>query len=103
MPNTECGAADHDLGGSSGGTSVHQTATLACRKCGVGQTVDIRYLGNRRVGVDLRIFPARGSVTVSRAMVRFFMLSYESTCQEIAGDGNTIVRGTPVIPPAEGL
>jgi hypothetical protein len=103
MPTTECGAADHDLEGSSGGTSVHQTATMACRKCGVGQAVDIRYLGNRRVGVDLKIFPARGSTTVSRPMVRFFMLSYESTCQEIAGDGNVVVRGTPEIPPAEGL
>jgi hypothetical protein len=103
MPNTECGPADHDLDGSSGGTPVHQTATLACRKCGIGQTIEIRYHGARRVGVDLTIFPARGSRTVSRDMVRFFMLSYESTCQEIAGDGNVVVRGTPVIPPTEGL
>jgi hypothetical protein len=103
MPNTECGAADHDLDGSSGGTSVHRTATLTCRKCGVGQTIDIRYLGTRRIGVDLTIFPARDSLTVSRDMVRFFMLSYESTCQEIAGDGSAVVYGTPAIPPTEGL
>jgi hypothetical protein len=102
MPNTECRAADHDLDGASGGTVQQQTATLACRKCGVGQTIVIRQIGHRRVGVDLTIFPARGARTVSRDMVRFFMLSYESTCQEISGDGNVIVRGTPVIPPAEG-
>jgi hypothetical protein len=76
---------------------------LACRKCGVGQTSVIRPLGHRRVGIDMTIFPARGSQTVSRDMVRSFMLSYESTCQEISGDGNLVGRGTPVIPPAEGL
>lgn len=103
MPNTECDAADHDFDGSSDGTEAHQTTTLACRKCGVGQTVDIRYLGVQRVGVDLTIFPARGSRTISRDMVRFFMLSYESACQEVASNGNVVIRGTPVIPLAEGL
>jgi hypothetical protein len=85
MPHSECHASDHDLGGSTGGTSAHQTATVACRKCGVGHTVEIRRLGPRKVGVDLTIFPAHGSWTVSRDMIRFFMLSYESTCQEIQG------------------
>jgi hypothetical protein len=103
MPNSECRASDHDLDGSSGGTSAHQTATVACRKCGVGHKIEIRRLGPQKVGVDLIVFPARGSRTVSRDMIRFFMLSYESTCQEIAADGNTVVRGTPVIPEAEGL
>jgi hypothetical protein len=70
---------------------------------GWGHKIEIRRLGPQKVGVDLIVFPARGSRTVSRDMIRFFMLSYESTCQEIAADGNTVVRGTPVIPEAEGL
>jgi len=103
MPNSECGAADHDLDGSSGGSQRHQTATLACQKCGVGQTIDIRHLAPQKIQVDLKIFPAHGSRTVSRDMIRFFVLSWETTCQEIEGDGNVVIRGTPEIPPAEGL
>jgi hypothetical protein len=101
--NTECGAADHDLTGSTGGSPAHQTSTVACQKCGVGHTIELRYLTSRSISVDLRIFPARGSSTVTRDMIRFFILSWESTCQEIEQDGNVVVRGTPEIPPAEGL
>jgi hypothetical protein len=35
-------------------------------------------------------------------MIRFFTLSWESTCQEIERDGNVVIRGTPELPPAEG-
>ena len=103
MPNTECGAADHDLQGTSSGTAMRQTATLACRMCGVGHTIDITYLEPQKIQVDLKVFPATGSRTVSRDMIRFFMMSWASTCQEIEGDGNVVVRGTPEVPPAEGL
>jgi hypothetical protein len=82
---------------------MHQTATLTCRTCGVGHTIEIRYLAPGKIGVDLNIFPARGLRTVSRDMIRFFVLSWESTCREIEGDGNVVVRGTPEIPFAEGL
>jgi len=69
----------------------------------VGQTIDIRHLAPQKIQVDLKIFPAHGSRTVSRDMIRFFVLSWETTCQEIEGDGNVVIRGTPEIPPAEGL
>lgn len=46
--------------------------------------------------------PAHQTSTVTRDMIRFFILSWESTCQEIEQDGNVVVRGTPEIPPTEG-
>jgi hypothetical protein len=103
MENSDCGDSNHDMTGSDSGTSTHRTAILACSKCGIGQSVELRYLGNRRVKTDMTIFPARGSRTVSRAMIRFFMLSWDLSCREIEGDGYILERGAPEIPPAVGL
>ena len=103
MPNSECCAADHDFSGSSGGTSAHQTATMTCRKCGVGHTIEIQHLAPQKIAVDIKMFPAHGSHTITREMIRYFMLCWAATCQDIEKDGNAVVRGTPEIPPAEGL
>ena len=87
MPSGECGAADHDLDGSSGGTATHQTASLSCRKCGVGHTIDIRYLAPQKIQVDLRIFPAHGRAADK---VVFAVQGLSS------GDGGAGLRGLPV-------
>jgi len=103
MTNSECRTVDHDFSGSSGGTPAHRTATMTCRKCGVGNTIQIQHLAAQSIAVDMKMFPAHGSHTITRDMIRYFMLCCESTCQDIERDGNTVVRGTPEIPPAEGL
>ena len=78
---------------------MHQTSNLTCRKCGVGQSTSFRYLTPSKVQVDLKIIPARGSRTVSMEMINFFLLNWELSCQEVEGDGYTVVRGTPEVPP----
>jgi hypothetical protein len=94
---TECGLADHSWADSTDGTSLHQIATMKCRRCGVGHAIELRAVGTRTMQVDMKMFPARGSHTVSPDMMLFFMASWGKTCQEIEGDGYTVVRGTPEI------
>jgi hypothetical protein len=95
--NMECGPADHSWADSTDGTSLHQTATLKCRKCGVGHAVELKAAGIRTMQVDMKMFPARGSHTVSPDMLLFFMACLAGTCKEIEGDGYTVVKGTPEI------
>jgi hypothetical protein len=97
MMTTECGRVEHEWDESTGGTSLHQTATLRCRMCGVGHTIELSAAGNRTMQVDIKMFPARGSYDVSPDMMLFFMASWGRTCREIEGDGYTLVRGTPEI------
>jgi len=66
---------------------------MKCRLYGVGHTIELRAVGNRKIQVDMKMFPARASLKVSRDMLLFFMASYRETCQEIKGDGYTVVRG----------
>jgi hypothetical protein len=102
MACTECGRAEHSWAESSGGTSLHQTATLKCRMCGVGHTIELTAVGIRTMQVDMKMFPARGSHELSPDMLLFFIASLGQTCQEIEGDGYTVVRGTPEITVPQG-
>ncbi len=97
MAGSECGLGGHDWDSSTSGTSLHQIAIMKCRVCGVGHAVELKAVGNRKVQVDMKMFPARGAYTVSREMQPFFMASLGGACQEIEGDGYTVVRGIPQI------
>jgi hypothetical protein len=103
MMNSECGPPDHSWADSTDGTSLHQIATMKCRRCGVGHAIELRAVGTRTVQVDMKMFPARGSHTVSPDMMLFFMASWGETCQEIEEDGYTVVRGAPEIALPQGL
>jgi hypothetical protein len=93
----ECTFTNHDWGGSTDRSGDRQTSTFRCRLCGVGHTLDLRFRPNDTVEAGLVIFPATGSETVSRDIIRFLMLGYEQTCAQIRDDGLTLIEATPEV------
>jgi len=99
MANSECAFKKHHLTESAGGTSLHATAAIRCLICGVGFTAEFQPVDNnpQKTRASLKVFPARGSRTISKDMMAFFLTTWEGTCQEMEQDGLIVVRDGPHI------
>jgi hypothetical protein len=96
MPR-ECSDSQHDITGSSRGSGSNAaTSEIRCSRCNVRMTVTLRSSG-RTVRPDVQIYPATGSTTISRAMVRYFMATVSQTIGEMKADGYQVASYTPTI------
>jgi hypothetical protein len=59
-------------------------------------TLTLRSSG-RTVRPDVQIYPATGSSTISRAMVRYFLATVSDTIGQMKADGYQIATYTPTI------
>lgn len=75
------------------GIPPNQTVTTRCLICGVGDTVEIRKIGAAKFRISQRVFPARGSRSLSNEMRLVFADALDKTCRKIEADGNVVVRG----------
>jgi hypothetical protein len=70
-----------------------------CSRCGVGHFLQIAMLPGKRALVQLRVFPADGSTSVSSAFLASVLSLVETTIAEIESDGYTVDRGVFDLPP----
>ena len=93
-----CSDYAHDMSGG-GSREIGPNAAVSevkCRRCSVRMTVTLRSSG-RTVRPDVQIYPATGSGTISRAMVRYFMTVVSQTLGDMKADGYQIADFTPTI------
>lgn len=95
MAGQECAPRDHRWAGASDGSGARNIATTNCVRCGTGHEIGFLPLAPGTVQVSLRIFPARGATDISRDLILWALTSWGQTCGEIAGDGYTVVHGSP--------
>jgi len=94
----ECNRGDHDWGrGEEEHRSGGLIAKIWCTRCGVGHSILVRQTDARTLETQLTIFPATGSQTISRELIRAFMAMYEETNQTSESKGYRVIRGTPTI------
>jgi hypothetical protein len=103
MANYECEPQDHQWADTSEGSSKKHITTIKCSHCGTGHEIGFLPLAPGTVQVSLRIFPARGAIEVSRELIMWAVTSWGQTCEEIEGDGYTVIRGTPEVTIPEGI
>jgi hypothetical protein len=93
----ECGFREHDLDYTEKhidtSTSISE---LRCLRCGIRMTVTLRSSG-WTVQLDVHIYPATGSTTISRDMVGYFFTAYGPVIEELKGAGYQIAENTPTI------
>jgi hypothetical protein len=93
----ECRSDLHDFNGTaSGGSSSAQASEIKCRRCGVREVVRLNFSG-RTVRTNMQIYPATGSTTISREIIRYFVAVYGSTVSELKSDGYQVIESTPTI------
>lgn len=97
MADQECAPRDHQWTDASEGSDARHVTTIKCARCGTGHEIGFLPLAPGTVQVSLRIFPARGATDISRDLILWAVTSWGQTCEEIEGDGYTVVRGTPEI------
>jgi len=79
-----------------------QFADFKCMTCGAGHGVAIAQMDTRRLLVALTVFPASGSTTISRAMIRFAVAATEANIADMKRDGFEVefappeILGTPI-------
>jgi hypothetical protein len=97
MANSECSPEEPEWTDTAEGSGARYTTTIQCRWCGTGHLIEFRPLTPGTVQVNLRIFPAKETTSISRFLILWAFESWGQTCQEIEGDGYKVIRGTPEI------
>jgi len=72
-------------------------STMSCRRCGVGHSILIRQTAPKTLETLLTVFPATGTDTISRHVIRWSFLTYEAANRDSEDEGYTVIRGTTVI------
>lgn len=89
----ECRFDWHQLEGDSETGANFEATTIACAICGVGHTFRITWTGRNQARVDTNIFPATGSQTISREVIRWSLATCEGTIGDMERDGVIVSRG----------
>lgn len=90
----ECPFSEHQWDPQAQQRPGHERVEWYCRVCKVGYTVDYVALGPRQVRIDVNTYPAEGQHTISRQVFRYFVLTVESTIQDLERQqGLAVVRG----------
>jgi hypothetical protein len=93
----ECNFREHDFdSGATSGTASPQISDIRCRRCGVRLNISLQFAG-KSVRPSVNIYPATGSVTISRDMIRYFMAVWDGTVKELQGDGYQVANYSPTI------
>ncbi|HET7056211.1 MAG TPA: hypothetical protein VFI12_07085 [Thermomicrobiales bacterium] len=91
---SECPFAMHQMAADTETGPNSESMTIACAICGVGHTFRITWTGHNRARVDTIIFPAEGSHTISREVIRWSIASCEGTVGDMEQDGVIVTRGS---------
>lgn len=90
---SECPFAWHQLQGESESGPDFEAMTIACAVCGVGHTFRITWTGRNRARADTTIFPATGSRTISREVIRWSIATCQDTIVNMERDGVVVTHG----------
>lgn len=94
---SECSFRDHEWKPSVENGPGTQRVTMACWRCGVGHRVDYLQETSGRVRVALTVFPARGSTTIDRQVVRWSFLTHAANIDDIRRSGMEVVEDTSTL------
>lgn len=98
----ECEFREHQWHPKTRSEGPVQFADLKCLNCGTGHGVAIAQMDAKKLLVALTVFPATGSTTISRALIRFAVMATEANVSDMRRDGFEVevappeILGTPV-------
>jgi hypothetical protein len=98
----ECAFPDHKWDPTSSSSPWLDEVKFACANCGVGHEVTFDKRTPGQVTTCLRVFPAQGSRTINRAVIRWSILAHEANLADIRATGidvidePSLIDGTPV-------